>query len=172
MVFGHNLQHMAPFGVSTTGFCMVFRHATLVCSTPGAIFGTPDPNFGPRLGQGPFLTKNGAWKKMVLWKKWSRMGLHGILQEGNGLYGNYPGGLWARPFPPKPSQKIISSTFPDFGTGSGAALGLHGGSLLSLLWANMPIGPVWGQRWSHLRFEGLTDPSAWVGLAWHSLALA
>ena len=34
MVFGLNLQHMAPFRVPTTGFCMVFRHATLVFSTP------------------------------------------------------------------------------------------------------------------------------------------
>ena len=31
----------------------------------------------------------------------------------------YPGGLWARPFPPKPYQRMIFSTFPDFGTSSG-----------------------------------------------------
>ena len=58
MVFGHNLQHMAPFGVPTTVFCMVFRHATLVFSTPGTIFGTLDSRFGPRrvpAGPGTFL---------------------------------------------------------------------------------------------------------------------
>ena len=43
-----------------------------------------------------------------------------------------PGGLWASPFPPKPYQKIIFPTFPNFGKSSGAPLALHGRSLLAL----------------------------------------
>ena len=62
MVFGHNLQHMAPFGIPTTGFCMVFQHGTLVFSPPGTIFGTPDPKFGSWLRRGPFSRKKGARK--------------------------------------------------------------------------------------------------------------
>ena len=46
MVFGHNLQHMAPFGLSTTGFCMVFHYGTLVFSGPEAIFGVQDLDLG------------------------------------------------------------------------------------------------------------------------------
>ena len=42
---------------------------------------------------------------------------HGVL--GGSVRGDwivwYPGGLWARPFPPKPYQKILFPTFPDFG---------------------------------------------------------
>ena len=44
--FGHNLQHMAPFGMPTTGFCMLFQHATLILSTPGPIFGARDLDLG------------------------------------------------------------------------------------------------------------------------------
>ena len=46
MVFGHNLQHMAPFGIPTSGFCMVFQGATLVFSTPEAILGVQDLDLG------------------------------------------------------------------------------------------------------------------------------
>ena len=59
MVFGHTLQHMAPFGIPTTGFCMVFQHATLIFSTTGPILGPQDLDlgsgwagdlFGPKIG--------------------------------------------------------------------------------------------------------------------------
>ena len=46
MVFGHNLQHMAPFGIPTSGFCMVFQYGSLIFSTPDPILGPPDPRFG------------------------------------------------------------------------------------------------------------------------------
>ena len=46
MVFGHNLQHMASFGIPTSGFCMVFRYGSLVFSTPGPTWGPQDPDLG------------------------------------------------------------------------------------------------------------------------------
>ena len=39
---------------------MVFQHATLVFSTPGIIFGTPDPKSGPRLGWEHLFSKKGG----------------------------------------------------------------------------------------------------------------
>ena len=55
-----------------------------------------------------------------------------------------PGGLWARPFPPKPNQKIILQGFPDFGKSSGGPLALHGASLLPLCGPMGLFCPVWG----------------------------
>ena len=46
MVFGHNLQHMAPFGIPTSGFCMVFQYGSLIFSTPGPILGPQDLDLG------------------------------------------------------------------------------------------------------------------------------
>ena len=145
MVFGPYLQHVTLFAIPTTVFCVFFRHATFVCSTPGTIFGTPYPRFGPQLGRGPFSAQNRAQNKNGFVEE---MVPHEVL--GGSVRGEwiawYPGGLWVRPFPPKPSQKIISSAFPDFGIGSGAALALHGGSLLSLCG---PIG-LYNSRWTRL----------------------
>ena len=39
MVFGHNLDHMAPFATLEAGFCTVFRRA----SFPGVVFQKSDP---------------------------------------------------------------------------------------------------------------------------------
>ena len=93
---------MAPFGIPTTGFCMVFQYATLVFSSPGTILGTPDPKFGPRLGQGPFSAQNGTRKNMILWN-WSPTGFHRDLCEGNGLYGAQEAFGQAH-FPPNPTR--------------------------------------------------------------------
>ena len=41
MVFGHNLHHMAPFGILEAGFCMVFRPASFW-------FWVPRTNIGAR----------------------------------------------------------------------------------------------------------------------------
>ena len=120
MVFGHNLQHMAPFGILTTGFCMVFRYAILIFSTTETIFGTPDPNLDPtgfRLGQGPFLAKNGARKKMVFHKKSFPKGFHGDPCRGNGLYGTQEA-FGQASFPPNPTRKPnIRHTGPPPGPG-------------------------------------------------------
>ena len=47
MVWGHNLQHMAPFGALTGGFCMVFQPTTLIFLTLDPIFGAPTLDLGP-----------------------------------------------------------------------------------------------------------------------------
>ena len=69
MVFGHNLHHMAPFGILEAGFCMVFRPASFWFLVPGTHFGTPEPKFGTviwKLGPGwpgeVFGTKMGVRK--------------------------------------------------------------------------------------------------------------
>ena len=95
-----------------------------IISPPEAIFGAQDLDlgsgcagdlFGPKMGPGKTRFCGGICP-------------HGVL--GGSVRGDwivwYPGGLWARPFPPKAYQKIIFSTFPDFGTSSGAPLALHG----------------------------------------------
>ena len=58
MVFGCNLQHMAPFGILTIAFCMVFQGATLIFSGPGARFWARGQILAPGPGPGP---KIGAW---------------------------------------------------------------------------------------------------------------
>ena len=74
MVFGHNLQHMAPFGIPSSGLCMVFQGATLIFSAPGARFWLRGQILGPRpsfchpgvrnLGPGPkFGIQIGPWDK-------------------------------------------------------------------------------------------------------------
>ena len=57
-----NLQHMAPFGALTGGFCMVFRYATLIFLPPDPIFGAPTPHLGPGRPGAPFGPKKGAEK--------------------------------------------------------------------------------------------------------------
>ena len=67
MVFGHNLQHMAPFGIPTSGFCMVFQYGSLIFSTPEPIFGTPDPRSGSGrvpAGLGTFFAKKRGPEKL------------------------------------------------------------------------------------------------------------
>ena len=85
MVSGHNLEHMAPFGILTTGFCMVLRCEILICLFLGTIFGTPDPQFRRRwVPAGPvtFLGQRRAPKKMAFHKGSFPKGLHGIRAGG------------------------------------------------------------------------------------------
>ena len=102
MVFGHNLQHMAPFGILSTGFCMVFRHAFFVCSGSGLIFGARDPEFGPPdvpAGLGTFLgQKRGPEKDGFV----EEMVPRGVKKgSGGGKWIVWcPGGHWASQFPP------------------------------------------------------------------------
>ena len=55
MVWGHNLQHMAPIGATTIGFCMVFQYATLIFLTLDPIFGADNPGSGSWKAWAPFL---------------------------------------------------------------------------------------------------------------------
>ena len=66
MVFGHNLRYMAPFGISRTGFCMVFQPVSFFFHAQGQIFepriGFLDP--GSTFWPGDlFGVKNGSPKK-------------------------------------------------------------------------------------------------------------
>ena len=90
MVFGHNLQHMAPFGMLTIAFCMVFQGATLIFSTPGARFLAPGPDSGPgppnwgpgrnlesKLGTGPLgprasVGPKGPFGPLGPWALWAQ----------------------------------------------------------------------------------------------------
>ena len=85
-VWGHNLQHMAPFGALTSGFCMVFQRATLVFLTLDHIFGAPGQGLGPRGPEGPFWAQNGGPENMILRRDRSPTRFDGIFQEGNGFY--------------------------------------------------------------------------------------
>ena len=105
------MQHMAPFGISITGFCMVFRYATLIFSNPGSICGTPDSKFVPWLGRGPFSAKHGTRNNMNVWKKWPHVKFYGDLCEGIGLYGTQEAFGQAH-FPPNLAGKAFCKVFP------------------------------------------------------------
>ena len=79
--FGHNLQHMPPFGITTTALCMVFQYATLICSNPGLILGPRDLDLGSNWA-GDFCWQKRDPKNMTLWRKWSPWGLRGICRRG------------------------------------------------------------------------------------------
>ena len=79
---------MAPFSIlEAAGFCMIFRRASFMCWVPGARFWTPELKIWPGLGLGPFWSKNGGSKNMVLWRTDFPRGDDGDPPEGNGLYG-------------------------------------------------------------------------------------
>ena len=111
MVWGHNLQHMAPFGATTIRFCMVFQYATLICLTPDPIFGALTPHLGPGRARGPLGAKKGGLKNITLWRDWFPMRFPGIFQEGNGLHGTQePFGCTN--FPPNPPREGFYRDFP------------------------------------------------------------
>ena len=71
MVLGHNLHHMAPFGIPRAAFCMVFRRASFVFSCPGVDFGAQDRILDPQvniLARGPKRSQKMVPKKIVLWR--------------------------------------------------------------------------------------------------------
>ena len=129
MVSGHNLQHMAPFGALTSGFCMAFDSLTLIFLTPDPIFGALTPHLGPGRARGPLGAENGGPKNMILWKDWSPMRFPGICCEGNGLCGTQePFGCTN--FPPIPPRGGFYKDFPQIRKSSGP-----------------PWAPGWVARW-------------------------
>ena len=107
MVFAHNVQHMAPFGIPNTGFCMVFRYANFVFSGSGMIFGPQDPEFGPPdvpAGLGTFLGQKWGPEKDGFAQEMVDQGVSQGSVQGEWIVW-YPGGLWAGQLPPKPYQK-------------------------------------------------------------------
>ena len=140
MVLGHDLQHMAPFGATTTGFCMVFQPATLIFSTLDSIFGGPGPGLGPRRPGPPLEIKNGGLENMFLWRDWSPTRFDRIFQEGNGFHGTQEPFGCAN-FPPKPSQGRVLQGFGPTPKIPGGPLALHGACLLPFVgpWPILPL---------------------------------
>ena len=118
MGWGHNLQHMAPFGALTSGFCMVFDSLTLIFLTPDPIFGAPNPRGRPWEARGPFWAQKGGPKNITLWRDWSTTRFPRIFCEGNGLCGTQePFGCGH--FPPIPPMGGFSRDFPQIRKSSG-----------------------------------------------------
>ena len=142
---------------------MVFQCATLVCSTPGIIFGTLDSKFGPRLGWGPFFGKKGGLENMNLWRNWFPMGFGGNLCEGIGLYGAQEAFGQAH-FPPNPARKSFYRDFPISRKIPGPPWA-PGGSPIGPLKELLPILP-----------PAALPLGSWLGLlgrlgrAWHAVA--
>ena len=84
---------------------MVFRYANLVFSTPEPIFGPLDLRFGSGrvlAGLGTFFVqKRGPGKRDFVVEMVPHDALWGSVRGVWIVW--YPGGLWAGPFPPKPS---------------------------------------------------------------------
>ena len=117
MVWGHNLQHMAPFEPFTGGFCMVFHSPTLIFLTPNPIFGAPTPDPGPGRPGALFGPKKRA-RKTTLWRDWFPMRFPRIFCKGNGLYGTQePFGCTN--FPPIPPRGRFYKDFPQIQKSSG-----------------------------------------------------
>ena len=120
MVFGHNLHHMAPFGILEAGFCMVFRCASFWLLVPGTHCWTPGPKSRPRIWKlGP------GWPGEVLEQKWGSE-KHGFARGWSPNWRLwdfprpkwivwYPGGLWESQFPQKTLQKMVPLDFSQFG---------------------------------------------------------
>ena len=117
MLFCYNLQHMALFGISTSGFCIIFRYANLVFSIPEPIFGTPDSRSGSDsvpAGLGTFFAQKRGGGNMILRWTWSPMRLCGDLFEGFGLYGTQDDFGQAH-FSPNPLKNSFTRSFPNPG---------------------------------------------------------
>ncbi len=111
MVWGHNLQHMGPFGATTNGFCMVFQPATLIFLTPDPFFGAPRSTSGPPKARTPTLGQLRDTEKHDFVQ-----GLvpHEVCQDflRGAWFPWYPETLWVYQFPPKPFQGSVFQGFP------------------------------------------------------------
>ena len=144
MVCGHNLQHMAPFGALTNGFCMFFDSSTLIFLTPDLIFGAPNPRARPWEAQGPFWAQKGGPKNITLWRDRSPTRFPRIFGEGNGFHGiQEPFGCTN--FPPIPPREGFYRDFPQIRKSLGPP-GPLGGLPIVPLWA---IG-LYNSRATHL----------------------
>ena len=128
MVFGHTLQHiiiMAPYGVSTIGFCMVFPCATLIFSTPEPISGSP----------GLLWVTKGEPEQHDFVEKGSILGFEGDLCDRIELYGVQEAFGLSQLIPLEPSQAKASRDFLVFqGFGRLALLPVALRDPISSLW--------------------------------------
>ena len=137
-VWGHNLQHMAPFGALTSGFCMVVDSLTLIFLTPDPIFGAPNPRGRPWEAWGPFGAQKGGPKNITLWRDWSPTRFPGIFQEGKGFYGTQdPFGCTN--FPPNPPRGRLYRDFPQIRKKLGTPGPLGGLPIVPLCAAIVPL---------------------------------
>ena len=120
-LFGHNLHHMAPFGILEAGFCMVFRPASSFFFCPGDPFldlgtkiWTRDLEIGPGLARGGFWNKHGGPKNMVLRGDGLQIGDYGISRDPNGLYGTQEA-FGRAGLPQNPTRKLFLGDFPYLG---------------------------------------------------------
>ena len=120
MVFGHNLHHMAPFGILEAGFCMVFRPASLCFWPRGWIVGPRDQNLDPgfpnwaRAGLGRLSGQNNGLENAVLLGNGLQIGDNGISRDPNALNGTQE--VFGRGgFLPNPPKKCSSPLFPILG---------------------------------------------------------
>ena len=137
---------MAPFGATTNGFCMVFRYATLIFSTPDPIFGAPGQGLSPRRPRGPFWAQKGDPKNITLWRDWSSMRFPRIFCEGNGLYGTQEPFGWTN-FPPNPPRKLFCRDFPKPEKSQGPPWPSWWAAYCPFVGCHCPLwalGPVWG----------------------------
>ena len=126
---------------------MVFRHATLVFSTPGTIFGTPIPDLDPGWAGDLFCPKMGPGKRWFCGRNGPPWGCTGFCKRGMDCM-----------VPRRPLGKAVSPQtlpenhfldLPGFRDRFGGRPGAPWWIPIVPLWANRPIGPVWGLRWSH-----------------------
>ena len=122
IVFGHNLQHMAPFAIPNTRFCMVFQRASLFFSCPGMDFWAQDQIFGSRvdiLARGPFLAKQWPRKKSEFVTESFCHGNSGEIPNTKWIL-LYIGPIWVGYFAPNPLCLIIFQGFTIFQKNWGA----------------------------------------------------
>ena len=81
---------LAPYGSvfnSGGGILHGFPARIFYVFGPGGQIWDPGAEKMPGLGLGPFWSKNGGSKNMVLWRNDFPRGDYGVPPEGNGLYG-------------------------------------------------------------------------------------
>ena len=142
MVFGHNLHHMAPFGILEAGFCMVFRCASFCFLAPGTHFGTPGPKFGPGIWKlGPGWPGEVFGPKMWVGKTWFCKGMVSKLEimgfPATQMDCMVPRRCLGKPVSPKPPLK---NGFPRLSPISGNL------GRVPLAPCVSPMGPLWAYR--------------------------
>ena len=138
MVWGHNLQRMAPFGALTSGFCMVFQYATLIFLIPGPIFGAPGQGLGPQRPGGPFWAQNGGPENITLWRDRPPQGFAGFFARGKVCM--VPRNLLGVPISPQTLPgKGFTSISPKPENPRGGPAGPLGGFPIRPLWARGPL---------------------------------
>ena len=163
MVFSPNLQHMAPFGIPTTGFCMVFHCASSMFSAPGLIFEPRDLDLGSGWAGDLFCPKMGPRKRWFCGRNGSPSGFRGICKrEMDCIVPRRPLGKAISP-QTLPENHFLD--FPGFRDQFGGPPGPPWCLPIAPLWANGPICPIWGPRCYHSTRAGYSVPGRRRGVS-------